>query len=24
MPILSFFAEDAYKNMTWEEYTSQN
>lgn len=23
MPILSFFAEDAYKEMTWEEYTSQ-
>jgi len=23
LPILSFFAEDAYKEMTWEEYTSQ-
>lgn len=24
MPVLSFFAEEAYKEMTWEEYTSQN
>ncbi|MFN2430887.1 MAG: thioredoxin, partial [Cryomorphaceae bacterium] len=24
MPILSYFAEDAYKDQTWEEYTSAN